>query len=192
MYENIRTVGLPAWSEADQTLARALQRELGNPLVRGMPTDLPPPPEPLTGPNLGGGSDDIGDVSWTVPTVTFNYPSNIPDLPGHHWSNAVAMATPIAHKGATAGAKVMALTTLDLLLNPDLLPAARAYFEEEQGGRTTYQPFISEEDRPAIHLNQQIMQEYRPKLKKFYFDPARYETYLEQLGIEYPTVRQEP
>ena len=53
--------------------------------------------------NTGGGSDDIGDVSWTVPTVTLRYPANIPGLPGHHWASAIAMATPIAHKGVTRG-----------------------------------------------------------------------------------------
>ena len=68
--------------------------------------------------NRGGGSDDIGDISWNVPTVTLRYPSNIPGLPGHNWANAIAMATPIAHKGATAGAKVQAMTMLDLLLTP--------------------------------------------------------------------------
>ena len=73
--------------------------------------------------NYGGGSDDIGDVSWNVPTVTLNYPSNIPGMPGHNWANAVAMATPIAHKGATAGAKVIAMTALDFLCAPGAGPA---------------------------------------------------------------------
>ena len=67
---------------------------------------------------LGGGSDDIGDVSWNVPTVTLRYPANIPGRPGHNWANAIAMATPIAHKGVTAGAKVQAMTMLDLLTQP--------------------------------------------------------------------------
>ena len=78
-------------------------------------------PKELQGPvtdNRGGGSDDIGDISWNVPTVTLRYPANIPGLPGHNWANAIAMATPIAHKGATAGAKVQAMTMLDLLLQP--------------------------------------------------------------------------
>ena len=70
--------------------------------------------------NRGGGSDDIGDISWNVPTVTLRFPSNIPGLPGHNWANAISMATPIAHKGATAGAKVQAMTVLDLLLKPAL------------------------------------------------------------------------
>ena len=54
---------------------------------------------PASTDNTGGGSDDIGDVSWNVPTITLRYPSNIPGLPGHNWANAIAMATPIAHKG---------------------------------------------------------------------------------------------
>ena len=40
----------------------------------------------------GGGSDDIGDISWNVPTVTLRYPSNIPAGPGHNWANAISMA----------------------------------------------------------------------------------------------------
>ena len=75
--------------------------------------------------NRGGGSDDIGDVSWNVPTVTLRYPSNIPGLPGHNWANAIAMATPIAHKGVTAGAKVQAMTMLDLLMKPALVDRPR-------------------------------------------------------------------
>ena len=67
----------------------------------------------------GGGSDDIGDVSWNVPTVTLRYPCNIPGLPGHHWASSISMATPIAHKGVVAAAKVQALTMLDFLLQPD-------------------------------------------------------------------------
>ena len=56
-------------------------------------------------------------MSWVVPTITLNYPSNIPGLPGHHWANAISMATPIAHKGVVAGAKVQAMTMLDILLS---------------------------------------------------------------------------
>ncbi len=78
--------------------------------------------------NTGGGSDDIGDISWNVPTVTLRYPSNIPGLPGHNWADGIAMATPIAHKGVTAGAKVQAMTIVDLLLKPEVVTAAWDYF----------------------------------------------------------------
>ena len=100
-----------------------------------------------------GGSDDIGDVSWNVPTVTLRYPSNIPDLPGHHWSNAITMATPIAHKGVTAGAKVLALTMVDLLTKPALVQQAGDYFRDVQTKETKYQPLISARDEPALWLN---------------------------------------
>ncbi|MDP7238017.1 MAG: amidohydrolase [Candidatus Latescibacteria bacterium] len=188
MYDNIKEIGLPDWSVADQTLAKALQKEVGRD-PDGLPDELSDPPKPREGPLLGGGSDDIGDVSWTVPTVTLRYPANIQGLPGHHWSSAVAMATPIAHKGSTTGAKVLAVTVLDLLMRPELIEATKTYFTEEQGKETTYTPLISAEDKPATFLNEKIMSEFRDKMKAYYFDPAKYKTYLEQLGIEYPTVR---
>ena len=188
MQENIEAVGLPEWSDDDQTLARAVQAELGNEEQPGLATSIGPLPEPIIE-SQGGFSDDLGDISWHVPTVTLRFPSNIPGLPGHHWASAVAMATPIAHKGATAGAKVQAMTVLDFLLQPDLGDEAWEYFREVQTKDTTYTPFIGTEDTPALHLNRAIMEQSGPQLEEHYFDPIRYDTYLEQLGIEYPTVR---
>lgn len=140
----------------------------------------------------GGGSDDIGDVSWNVPTVTLRYPSNIPGLPGHNWSSSIASATPIAHKGALAGAKVQALTILDILLRPQVVTDAWAYFRTVQTRDIQYTPFISPTDQPPIWMNAEIMARYKPQLQRFYYDPRRFRTYLEQLGITYPTVRENP
>ncbi|HMF59527.1 MAG TPA: hypothetical protein VK595_04115, partial [Vicinamibacterales bacterium] len=106
-----------------------------------------------------------------------------------NWANAVAMATPIAHKGTTAGAKVQAMTILDFLTRPELVQQAREYFEKETVKDQKYQPFIGPDDKPAIHLNARTLEEYRPAMRKYYFDSAKYKTYLEQLGIAYPTVR---
>ena len=189
IYENIKQVGLPKWSEADQALAKAVQRELKLPEV-GLDTKL----APLLGPvsdegRTRGGSDDIGDVSWNVPTVTLRYPSNIPNLPGHNWSNAITMATPIAHKGVTAGAKVLAMTMVDLLTKPALVEQAWDYFRDVQTKDTKYQPLISAQDKPAIWLNKKTMDEYRERMRKLYYNPALYEIYLDQLGIGYPDRR---
>jgi aminobenzoyl-glutamate utilization protein B len=189
MMANITTVGLPRWSEDDQTLARALQKELGQP-EKGLASEL----EPL-GANVeekdrrGGGSDDIGDISWNVPTVTLRYPANIPNLPGHNWANAVAMATPIAHKGVTAGAKAQAMTMLDVLLTPALVEQAWDYFRTVQTKDMKYAPLIRPQDQPATWMNKRLMDQYRPEMRKFYFDPAKYKTYLDQLGVTYPTVK---
>ena len=131
-WANIQKVGMPKWSEADQTLAKALQKELGSREQGWRLKRRPPSCRARCSDNRGGGSDDIGDISWNVPTVTLRFPSNIPGLPGHNWANAIAMATPIAHKGATAGAKVQAMTMLDLVLKPALVEQAWDYFRNVQ------------------------------------------------------------
>ena len=188
-YENIKKVGVPEWSDADQTLAKALQKELGVE-AEGLASKIEDLGQPVTEQqNRGGGSDDIGDISWNVPTVTLRFPSNIPNLPGHNWADAIAMATPIAHKGVTAGAKTQAMTMLDILLRPELVEQAWDYFRNVQTKEMKYEPLIRPQDKPATELNTEIMAKYRPEMKKFYYDPLTYKTYLEQLGIQYPTVR---
>jgi aminobenzoyl-glutamate utilization protein B len=189
MYANIATVGMPKWDEADQTLAKGLQRELGQ-----KETGLLDKGGRLDGPvneatRMGGGSDDIGDVAWNVPTITLRFPSNIPGTPGHNWANAISMATPIAHKGVVAGAKVQAMTMLDILMTPQVVTDAWDYFNNVQTKETKYKPFFAPTDQPPIWLNAEIMAKYRPEMKKFYYDPKKFKTYLEQLGIKYPTIR---
>jgi aminobenzoyl-glutamate utilization protein B len=189
MYQNIKKVGMPAWDEKDQTLAKGIQRELGQ-NERGLMTtggriDGPTPEAQ----RMGGGSDDIGDVSWNVPTITLRFPSNVPGLPGHNWSSSIAMATPIAHKGVVAGAKVQAMTLLDILSTPKLVTDAWDYFTNEQTKTTKYYPLIGPTDQPPIWLNREILLKYREEMRKFYYDPKKYKSYLEQLGITYPTVR---
>jgi aminobenzoyl-glutamate utilization protein B len=189
MYANIEKVGLPQWSEADQALAKAVQREMKVPET-GLATKLQPMRGRETIPDeekRGGGSDDIGDISWNVPTVTLNYPSNIQAGPGHNWANAISMATPIAHKGIQYGAKVMALTVLDLMTRPELVTQAWDYFRNVQTKTTKYVPLIRPQDQPAIWLNKERMEKYRPEMRKYYYDPTKYKNYLEQLGIKYPT-----
>jgi aminobenzoyl-glutamate utilization protein B len=194
MTENVKAVGLPAWTEADVQLAKATQRELGVPET-GLATEL----QPLEGraempddDKRGGGSDDIGDISWTVPTASLSFPANFRAGPGHNWANAIAMATPIAHKGVNSGAQVQAMTVIDLVLRPELVRQSWDYFTTVQTKQQKYQPLVRADDRPAVHLNRAIMDRYRPEMRKYYYDPKKYKTYLEQLGIAYPTVRTAP
>ena len=191
MHANITAVGLPQWTEADVQLAKATQKELGVP-ENGLSTrinDLRGRESQPDEDKRGGGSDDIGDISWTLPTVSLSFPANFQAGPGHNWANAIAMATPIAHKGTVAGARVQAMTVVDLLMRPDVLAQAREYFDKVQTKERKYTPLIRAQDQPAIHLNKAIMDRYRPEMRKFYFDPTKHKTYLDQLGIKYPTVR---
>ena len=191
MYENITAVGLPQWTDADVQLAKATQKELNVP-ENGLATKINELRGRESQPDedkRGGGSDDIGDISWTLPTVSLSFPANFQAGPGHNWANAIAMATPIAHKGTVAGARVQAMTVVDLLMRPDVLAQAREYFDKVQSKDRKYTPLIRPQDQPAIHLNKAIMDRYRPEMRKFYFDPTKHKTYLDQLGIKYPTVR---
>ncbi len=99
------------------------------------------------------------------------------------------MATPIAHKGSTAGAKAQVMTALDFLTTPALVEQAWAYFRDVQTKDIKYAPLIGPNDKPAIELNRDKMEKFLPELQKTYYDPTRYKTYLQQLGIQYPTVK---
>ncbi|MFC4257393.1 amidohydrolase [Altererythrobacter xixiisoli] len=182
---NIQTVGMPTWTEADQAFARAAQVANNRPITP-LATEVAPLRGPIEGVSLGGGSDDIGDIMWKVPTITIGFPSNIPSMIGHHTTAAIAMATPIAHKGAVTGAKAVAMTVLDLLTTPQLLTEAKKYQQEVQFASATYDPVLTPETQPAIHLNTEVMERLRPKLEPLYYDPSKYASYLEQLGIPYP------
>jgi aminobenzoyl-glutamate utilization protein B len=156
----------------------------------GLPTELAPLRGGLTeAQRTAGYADDIGDVSWTVPTATLSFPSNIPGLPGHNWANAIAMATPIAHRGATQGAMAQAMTLLDFMVRPDLVEAAWEYFGA-QTADLRYTPFIRPSDEPATDMNAKIMDEFRDEMRGYYYNPDQYDSYLDQLGVSYPTLRQ--
>jgi aminobenzoyl-glutamate utilization protein B len=186
---NMEAVGMPEWSEDDQRFAKAIQAEYGA-AQNGLETEVDGLEDPIPEQyKKGGGSDDIGDISWNVPTITLRYPANVGGTPGHSWWRSIAMATPVAHKGSTTGAKVQAMTLIDLLEKPELVRDAWTYFRDVQTKDTQYRPLIRRGDKPAIHLNKEKMDRFRPQMRQFYYDPSQYDTYLEQLGIEYPTTR---
>ncbi|MCZ6918625.1 MAG: amidohydrolase [Gemmatimonadetes bacterium] len=189
MHANILAVGMPEWSPQDIQLAEAAQRELGVE-VTGLPTEMR---EELreSDQGMGGGSDDIAEVSWNLPTIRLRYPGNIPGMTGHHWSSGIAMATPIAHKGANAGAQVIAMTAIEVVMDPDLVAEAWRYHREVQTAEHQWVSLIPEGVEAPIFLNEERMARFRPLLEGLKYDPARFATYLEQLGITYPTIRRE-
>ena len=91
-----------------------------------------------------------------------------------------------SQSGKTTRAKAYAMTIVDLLTRPDLVAAARTYFTDVQKAPATYKPLLRPDDKPAIWLNKDTMDRFRPELKKFYYDPSKYKSYLEQLGVQYP------
>src|SRR6185295_9913586 len=85
---------------------------------------LDPLPEKPYSPD--GGSTDVGDISWHVPTSGFGTACFAAGSPGHSWQNVAAIGSPIGHKGMLVAAKVMALSAVDLLQDPEIVKAARS------------------------------------------------------------------
>ena len=190
MHANILAVGPPPWTEADQAFAKAVQAMAGQPEPQGLRTELNQELQKAEQ-GMGGGSDDVAEVTWNLPTVRLNYPANIPGLTSHHWSSAIAMATPIAHQGANYGSRVIAMTAIDLLTNPDLVARARQYFTDVTTKDLKWASLLPPETKPPIDLNRDRMASFAAPLEKLVYDPKRYPTYLDQLGVKYPTLRKD-
>jgi aminobenzoyl-glutamate utilization protein B len=183
LQRNIERAGMPRWSEDDLKLAKALQKELG---VReeGLETEV----RPLERATQGASSTDAGDVTWLVPYARLSFPSQIPGVTFHHWSSGVSPATPLGHKGIVVGAEALAATVLDLLMEPRNLDPIRAQFDEDTKG-ITWTSLIPEGNVAPIETNVEKMDHFRPLLEPYFYDLESGKTYLEQLGIDYPTVR---
>jgi len=190
MHAAIQKVGMPEWSEDDQALAKAAQAMMGSDTT-GLVTEVPDSLREADQ-GMGGGSDDIAEVSWNVPTIRLRYSGNIPGMTGHHWSSGIAMATPIAHKGANYGSRVIAMTAITVAVDDALVEEAWRYHREVTTKDYTWESLIPEGTEPPIHLNAEKMERYRPLLEPYIFDETRFDTYLEQLGVTYPTLTQPP
>jgi len=160
---SIELVGTPDWSPEEDALARELQAR-AKVKVEGLRRDAAPfggPAEQKTSAN------DAGDVSWKVPMVKFTYPANIPNIGFHHWAAGVSLATSIAHKGAVAGAKVMALSVLDFLEHPERVAEAKASFHAELAG-IEYKSLLPPEQKPPVELNRATMEKFRAAMRQHY------------------------
>ena len=186
MHAAIQEVGMPEWTEDDQALAKAVQAMMGRDTT-GLATEVSDTLREASQ-GMGGGSDDIAEVSWNVPTVRLRYSGNIPGMTAHHWSSGIAMATPMAHKGANYGSRVIAMTAIAVASDPELVEEAWRYYREVTTKDYTWESLIPEGTEPPIHLNADKMEKYRPLIEPFIYDETRFETYLEQLGVTYPTL----
>lgn len=135
---NLRAVGPPPFTEADARLAKELQAPLRGDfgLTEDKPLHVeiepvPNDPEPAT-----GGSTDVGDISWKVPTGGINTACFALGSPGHSWQNVAAIGSPIGHKGMIVAAKTLGLTLVDLLQDEGMRQAAKFDFDKRMKGRT--------------------------------------------------------
>jgi aminobenzoyl-glutamate utilization protein B len=148
MQQNLEQVGGLTYTEEEKTFARAIQKTLG--------FEAPSPNAAATVAPLrqtvdaGGGSTDVGDVSWNVPTVGLRTATWVPGVPAHSWQAVACGGTEIGTKGMMAAAKVLAFTAADLFANPALLQSAKKEFDQSRAGGFVYKPLLGDR-KPALN-----------------------------------------
>jgi aminobenzoyl-glutamate utilization protein B len=118
------------WTDEEQVFARAIQKERGKP-EDGMAVNVMPMPTNIE----MGGSSDVGDVSWNVPTMGAVYSAWPRHIAPHQWGCTACHGMSIGRKASLHAAKVLAATGLDLLTEPDLLKAIRDEFDKRTAGK---------------------------------------------------------
>ncbi|WP_312870522.1 amidohydrolase [Streptomyces himalayensis] len=132
LHENMRQIGPPEFSDEAQRLAKELQESLGLP-VKGMHDTV----ADLTAPNpvfMGGGSTDVADISWNVPTVSMGAALAPIGTKMHTWSTAACAAAAPGQAAVIAAAKYLAATAVDLITQPERLKAIKDEFAERTKG----------------------------------------------------------
>ncbi len=165
LQKNIDIVGMPEWSEEEQTFAKALQKELGR-QETGMSSRVGRLSDRQRT-FVGGGSSDVGDVTLITPTATLRFPGQVPGAISHHWSSVACNFGSTAWKGLNAGAKVIAATAIDLMTQPEELQKIRDEFEAYSKDHP-YKAFLPEDAKPPLDLNEELMKKFRSLLEKHY------------------------
>jgi aminobenzoyl-glutamate utilization protein B len=147
MNSNLTTVGGYTLNPTELAFAKQIQQTPGM-----LPTDLastssvvPGRPDPS-----GGGSTDVGDVSWVVPTIGLGTATWVPGTTAHSWQAVAAGGMSIGKKGMMVAAKTIAATAMDLFKNPTLIDAAKAEWTKRKGAEFKYKALLGDR-KPALN-----------------------------------------
>lgn len=145
LHENLAWLGPIAYSTEEQNFARAIQRAT-EVEEKGLNGAVQPLEEPK--PDPPGGSTDVADVSWIVPTLHVSVTTAAEGAPWHAWPVVACAGMSIGHKGMLHAAKTLAATMVDLFENEKTRSVIRSEFEEKTKGHV-YKPYIPEGPPPA-------------------------------------------
>ena len=147
MQNNLELLGEIEYTEEETLFGKAIQKATGKPEV-GMDSKINPLKE--TEKNPGGGSTDVGDVSWNVPNINLRATVAPKDTPWHSWAVVACGGMSIGHKGMVYASKAMAMTMADLFENPKLVAEVKEEFKTRKGNEV-YEPMI--EGPPPVNGN---------------------------------------
>lgn len=130
MQENLELLGPLEYTEEEIAFGKKIQEITGKPQV-GMDSKIYPFEE--TRENPGGGSTDVGDVSWNVPNINLGVTVAPKDTPWHSWAVVACGGMSIGHKGMVMASKAMSMTMFDLFDDAKLVEEVKTEFKERKG-----------------------------------------------------------
>ena len=148
MDANLRAVGGLRYTAAEREFAETLRKTLDAPA-------LPLGSEAMVQPYVAatpamGGSTDVGDISWMVPTAQISTATWVPGTSAHSWQATAAGGMSIGMKAAAVAAKAMASTVVDLFFDPATIERAKAELVQRRGAGFQYQPLLGNR-KPALN-----------------------------------------
>ena len=144
MQSNLELLGPITYTDDEIAFGKKIQEATGKPQV-GFDSMVNPLLE--TRENPGGGSTDVGDVSWNVPNINLSVTVAPKDTPWHSWAVVACGGMSIGHKGMVYASKAMAMTMGDLFENPELVNKVKAEYKERKGDEV-YEAMIPEGPPP--------------------------------------------
>ena len=148
---NLEKVGGFTYDEAEKEFAEKIGTTLpGN---RPGALELANTVLPLTNVRSGGGSTDVGDVSWAVPTIGIRTATWVPGTPAHSWQAVAAGGTTIGLKGMHVASRTLALIAIDLFTQPATIAEAKTEFDRRRGDDFTYKPMVGDQPPPLDFRN---------------------------------------
>lgn len=148
LQRNLEKVGGVVYDEREREFAEEIIKTLGeNDSILLRAARVRPLAEEK--PSNGGGSSDVGDVSWNVPTASFGTAGFIPGSAGHSWQNVASGGSTIGTKALLNAAKVFSLSAIELFSNPKLISEIKEEFEGRRGADFSYEPLLGDR-KPAL------------------------------------------
>ncbi len=144
MDRNLRKVKWEPFTPAEIAFAENLQKTLTVKKPLSSATEV----EKMVIGEAGGGSTDVADISWTVPTVGLGTAVWVPGTAAHSWQAVAASGNSYGMKGGVVAAKTLALTTAELFRSPDVIAAAKAEFQKERGPDFKYEAMVGNRQPP--------------------------------------------
>ncbi|MBT8252723.1 MAG: amidohydrolase [Flavobacteriaceae bacterium] len=144
MQSNLELLGPIEYTQEEMAFGKKIQEMTGKDQV-GMDSAIKP--LEATKEHPGGGSTDVGDVSWNVANINLGVTTAPKDTPWHSWAVVACGGMSIGHKGMIYASKAMAMTMSDLFENPKLVDAIKAEYEKRKGTEV-YEAMVPEGPPP--------------------------------------------